>query len=91
MPGQQYSRLTPTSLGVTCYLHFWQNDRGLLHATVLTRGVEQTPNKSQHTKFTLEKKNFLPFLLPGFELKTFRSQVQRCNQQAIPAIWHVDC
>ena len=25
-------------LGVTCHLHFWQNDRGLLRATVVTRG-----------------------------------------------------
>ena len=38
-------------LGVTCHLHFWQNDQGLLSATV----VEQTPNKSQHKKLTLEK------------------------------------
>ena len=38
MPGQQYSRLTPTSSGVTCYLHFWQNDWGLSRATAVTRG-----------------------------------------------------
>ena len=25
-------------LGVTCHLHFWQNDRGLSRATVVTRG-----------------------------------------------------
>ena len=25
-------------LGVTCHLHFWQNDRGLLRATAVTRG-----------------------------------------------------
>ena len=25
-------------LGVTCYLHFWQNGRGLLRATAVTRG-----------------------------------------------------
>ena len=39
-------------------------------------GVEQTLNKSQHTKLTLEKK-ILPLLLPGFELATFRSRVRR--------------
>ena len=39
-------------------------------------GVERTPNKSKHTKLSLEKK-ILPLLLPGFELTTFRSQV-RC-------------
>ena len=54
-------------LGVTCHLHFWQNDRGPLRAIVVTRGAERTPNKSQHTKLTLEKK-ILPPLLPGFDL-----------------------
>ena len=47
-------------------------------------GMEWTPNKSQHTKLTLEKK-ILPPLLPGFELATFRSRVRRSNQQAIAA------
>ena len=46
--------------------------------------VERTPNKSQHTKLTLEK-NILPPLPLGFELATFRSRVRRSNQQAIPA------
>ena len=43
-------------LAVTCHLHFWQNDRGLLHATVVTRGWSGYRNKSQHRKLTLEKK-----------------------------------
>ena len=47
-------------------------------------GVEQTRNKSQHTKLTLEKKIFPP-LLPGFELATFRSRVRRSYQRAIQA------
>ena len=50
-------------------------------------GMEQTPNKSQHTKLTLEKK-ILPPLLLGFKLTTFRSWVQRSYQQAIPATLH---
>ena len=29
-------------LGVTCHLHFWQNDLGLLHATVVTLGGTDT-------------------------------------------------
>ena len=44
-------------------------------------GVKRTPNKSQHTQLTLEKK-ILPPLLPGFELATFRSRVRRSHQQA---------
>ena len=82
MPGQRHSQLTPTSLGqyartgVNCYLHFWQNDRGLLRATAVTRGVERTPDQSQHRYLTLEKKILLP-LLPGLELAIFRSRVRR--------------
>ena len=64
-------------LGVTCHLHFWLNDRGLLHAIAGNTGVEQTPNKNQHTKLILEKK-ILPPLLPGFKVATFRSGV-RCS------------
>ena len=51
-------------LGVTCRLHFWQNDRGLLRATVVTRVWNRYRNKSQHSKLTLEE-NILPPLLPG--------------------------
>ena len=43
-------------------------------------GVEQTPNKSQHTKLTPEKK-ILPPILPGFELATFRSRVRRSTSK----------
>ena len=46
--------------------------------------VEQTENRSQHTKLTLKKK-ILPLLLLGFELTTFRSQVRRSNHWAVPA------
>ena len=46
--------------------------------------MDRTPNKSQHTKLTLEKK-ILPPLLPGLELATFRSRARRSNQQVIPA------
>ena len=53
--------------------------------------MERTPNKSQHTKWTLEKR-ILPPLLPGLELATFRSRVRRSNQQAIPApSLHIAC
>ena len=48
------------------------------------KGVERTPNESQHTKLTLKKK-ILPPLLLWFELTTFWSQVRHSNQQAIPA------
>ena len=45
-------------------------------------GVEQTPNKSQHTKLNLEKKILLPSL-QGFTLATFQSRVRQFYQQAL--------
>ena len=51
-------------------------------------GVERTPNKSQYTKLTLEKK-ILPPLPPGFELATFPSRVWRSNQQANDIIYMI--
>ena len=46
MPEQRHSQPTPICVGssvyacsgVTCHLHFWQNDWGLLRATAVTRG-----------------------------------------------------
>ena len=50
MPAQRLSQPIPTSLGqarvyvclgVTCHLHFWQNDRSLLRVTAVTRGWDK--------------------------------------------------
>ena len=60
-------------LVVTCHLHFWQNDRDFLRATVVTRGWSGYRNKSQHRKSTLEKKILPPFQ-QGFEPATFQSR-----------------
>ena len=64
-------------LAVTCHLHFWQNDRDLLHATAVTRGWNGYRHKSQYRKSNLER-NILPPLLQGFEPATFQSRV-RCS------------
>ena len=71
-------------LAVTCHLHFWQNDRDFLRATVVTRGWNGYQNKSQHRKSTLEKKILPPFQ-QGFEPTTFQSRVRCSNHWAIPA------
>ena len=50
VPGQRHCQPTPISLGQrcmralgsTCHLHFWQNDRGLLRVTAVTRGGTDT-------------------------------------------------
>ena len=47
-------------LAVTCHPHFWQNDRGLLHATAVTWGWNEYQNKTQRRKLTLEKKILPP-------------------------------
>ena len=71
-------------LAVTWHLHFWQNDRDFLRATVVTRGWNGYWNKSQHRKSTLEKKILPPFQ-QGFEPATFQSRVRHSNHWAIPA------
>ena len=76
-------------LAVTCHLHFWQNDRDFLRATVVTRGWNGYRNKSQHRKSTLEKKILPPFQ-QGFEPATFQSRVRCSNHWAIPAPKFVD-
>ena len=83
---QSHIRKVYACLAVTCHLHFWQNDRDLLCATVVTKGGggNRYRNKSQHRKSTLEKKILLPFL-QGFEPATFQSWIQRSNHWAIPA------
>ena len=81
---QSHIRKVYACLVVTCHLRFWQNDRGLLRATAVTRGWNGYRNKSQHRKSTLEKKILPPFQ-QGFEPATFRSRVRRSNHWAIPA------
>ena len=82
---QSYISKVHAHLAVTCHPHFWQNDRGLLRATAVTRGWNGYRNKIQHRKLTMEKK-ILPPLLQGFEPTTFWSRVRRSNHWAIPAI-----
>ena len=83
---QSHIRKVYACLAVTCHLHFWQNDRGLLRATAVTWGWNGYRNKSQHRKSTLEKKisPVAPSLLLGFEPATFQSRVRRSNHWAIP-------
>ena len=84
MPKHGSIRKVYACLAVTCHLHFWQNDRDFLRATVVTRGWNGYRNKSQHRKSTLEKKILPPFQ-QGFEPAAFQSRVRRSNHWAIPA------
>ena len=89
MPKHGSIRKVYACLAVTCHLHFWQNDRDFLRATVVTRGWNGYRNKSQHRKSTLEKKILPPFQ-QGFEPATFQSRVRRSNHWAIPPPAHQD-
>ena len=71
-------------LAVTCYLHFWQNDRDILPAPAVTQGFNEYRNKSPHRKLTLEKK-IIPPLLLWLKPRTFRSRVRCSKHWAIPA------
>ena len=87
MPKHGSIRKVYACLAVTCHLHFWQNDRDFLRATVVTRGWNGYRNQSQHRKSTLEKKILPPFQ-QGFEPATFQSRVRCSNHWAIPAPIH---
>ena len=53
---QSHIRKVYACLAVTCHLRFWQNDRGLLRATAVTRGWNGYRNKSQHRKWPWRRK-----------------------------------
>ena len=61
---QSHTRKMHAYLAVTCHLHFWQTDRGLLRATAVTRWWNGYQNKSRHGKLTLEKKILPPVCIP---------------------------
>ena len=65
-------------LAVACHLHFWRNDRDLLHT--VTRGWNGYRNKS-----TPWRRKFSCRSLPGLEAGTFRSRVRCSNYWATPA------
>ena len=81
---ESYIRKMNACLAVTCYLHVWQNDRGLLRATAVKWGWNEYRNKSQHRKLALENTILRP-LLPGLEPATFESRIRRSNHCAVPA------
>ena len=81
---QSHRRKVHACLAITCYLHFWQNDRGLIRATAGTRRWNGYRDKRQHRRLTMEKKILSP-LLQGFEPATFQTRVRRSNHWAISA------
>ena len=77
-------------LGVTCRLHFWQNDRGLLRATAVTRGLNGH-RMSQHTKFIHSGEENSPAAHAGIRTRNLSITRNRLSyQQAIPAPLTID-
>ena len=52
---QSHIRKVYACLAVTCHLHFWQNDRGLLRATAVTRGWNRYRNVRLHSQHFLHQ------------------------------------
>ena len=72
--------------GVTCHLHFCQNNWGLLCATAVPLGWNGHRIRVSKQSW-LWWRNFSSRSSQEIEPATFRSQVRRSNQQAIPASW----
>ena len=81
-------------IAVTCHLHFWQNDRDLVRATVVTRGVDiprPPPQKKREKKESAQKvdhgerKKIRP-LLSGLEPATLLSQAHCSTSKLSPFI-----
>ena len=73
-------------LAVTCHLHFWQNDRDFLRATVVTRGWNGYRNKSQHRKSTDRlRRKFSRRSSRDSNPRPFNHRVRCSNHWAIPA------
>ena len=70
-------------LGVTCHLHFWQNDRGLLHATVVTRGGTDPEAESGHKVNSGEENSLTPPV--GIQTRNLLITSPALYQQAVPA------
>ena len=74
-------------LGVTCHLHFWQNDQDLLCATAMIQGWIEYWNESQHRKLTMEKEKFQNLSRWPFNYKSRSGVLSHC---AIPAPHIID-
>ena len=61
-------------LAVTCHLHFWQNDRDFLRATVVTRGWNGYRNKSH---FSMTLTHIIIYIKTG-EFSQHLQGVQKC-------------
>ena len=59
---------------------------GVFYVPLRSQGVGMDTELESAQKVNFGEENFLPPLLPGFELATFRSRVRRSNQRAIPVV-----
>ena len=69
-------------LGITCHLHFWQNDRGLLRATTVTLGGTDTELESAHEVNSREENS--PAASAGTRTRNLWITSPALYQQATP-------
>ena len=75
-------------LAVTCHLHFWQNDRDFLRATVVTRGGKNGTDRAEirvSTESRPWRRKFSRRSSRDSNPPTFQSRVRCSNHWAIPA------
>jgi len=85
---QSHIRRVQVCLAVTCYLHFWQNDRDLLHATAVTQGW----NGYQNNRIIVSTeswpawwRNLACHSCQDSNLGTIRSWIWRTYHWAVPS------
>ena len=69
---------------VTCYLHFWQNDRNILHGTAVTPGWNRYRHKS--TESWPWRRRFSHRSCQDSNPQPFPSRVRHSNHWAIPSL-----
>ena len=86
--GQSHIRKAHACLAVTCHLHFWQNDRDLLHAIAVTRGwndieirvsTESRPWRRKFPRRSCRDSNTRPFNHESGALTTELSTHPKCS------------
>ena len=83
---QSHIRKVYACLAVTCHLHFWQNDRDLLRATVVTRGWNGYWNNEWLYPFTLAER--CPVNPHIHYMKQFKRRYCRCRPLVVTFVYY---
>ena len=81
---QSHTHKVHACSAVTCHLHFWQNDRNILHGTAVTPGWNRYRNKS--TESWPWRRRFSHWSCQDSNPQPFPSWVRHSNHWAIPSL-----